>query len=203
MILIGILGGIGSGKSLVANELAQLGAVILDGDRMGHLVLEEPEVKQALCARWGNSILQEDGTVNRRAVAKIVFGDAPNAKEELKFLESLAHPRIGRRLFAELDKLRHDGQVKVAVLDAPVMTKTGWHKKCDRLWFIECPKAERVRRVSARGWTQEQLEAYEAAQDPLDWRKSLCDTVVDNSGSPNATRLQVINEFERLNRTPN
>lgn len=201
MILIGILGGIGSGKSLVAHELAQLGAVILDGDRMGHLVLEEPEVKQALCARWGNSILQKDGTVYRRAVAQIVFGDAPNSKEELKFLEALTHPRIGQRLFDELEQLQSSGQVEVAVLDAPVMTKTGWHKRCDRLWFIECPKTERVRRVAARGWTSEQLEAYEAAQDPLEWRKSLCDTVIDNSGDPSSTRQRVAIELARLRQT--
>ncbi len=198
MILIGILGGIGSGKSLVANELARLGAVILDGDRMGHLVLEEAEVKQALRARWGEMIFCEDGTVNRREVAKIVFCDTLGAKEDLKFLEALTHPRIGVRLFSELERLRTEGLVQVAVLDAPVMTKTGWDKKCDRLWFVECPKAERVRRVAARGWTAEQLEAYEAAQDSLEWRKSLCDTVIDNSGDQNVTRDQVAKEFGGL-----
>jgi dephospho-CoA kinase len=130
MKLIGILGGIGSGKSLVASELARLGAVILDGDRVGHLVLEEKEVRDALRQRWGNAIFREDGTVNRREIATIVFGDAPDAKAELAFLEGLTHTRIGTRLFAELDRLRQEGRVKLVVLDAPVMTKTGWHKKC-------------------------------------------------------------------------
>lgn len=198
MILIGILGGIGSGKSLVSEELARLGAVILDGDRMGHLVLEEKVVRDVLRERWGEAIFREDGSVNRREIAKRVFGDAPDAKEELKFLEAVTHPRIGERLFAELERLRLEGKVKIAVLDAPVMTKTGWHKKCDRLWFVECPKAERVKRVAARGWTAEQLDAYEAAQDSLEWRKSLCDTIIDNSGHQNATRAQVEQEVSNL-----
>lgn len=198
MILIGILGGIGSGKSLVSGELARLGAVILDGDRMGHLVLEEKEVRDVLRERWGEAIFREDGSVNRREIAKRVFGDAPNAKEELKSLEAVTHPRIGKRLFAELERLRSEGKVKIVVLDAPVMTKTGWHKKCDRLWFVECPKVERVKRVAARGWTAEQLEAYEAAQDSLEWRKSLCDTVIDNSGDQDATRVQVEREARKL-----
>jgi dephospho-CoA kinase len=198
MLLIGILGGIGSGKSLVASELARLGAAILDGDRIGHLVLEEEQVRDALRQRWGDAIFREDGAVNRGEIAKRVFGSAPGAKAELLFLEGLTHPRIGERLFAELDRLRQTAQVKLAVLDAPVMTKTGWHKKCHRLWFVDCPKAERVRRVAARGWSATQLEAYEAAQDPLEWRKSLCDTVIDNSGSQESTRSQVITEFSRL-----
>lgn len=198
MILIGILGGIGSGKSLVAGELARLGAVILDGDRMGHMVLEEKEVREALRARWGDAIFREDDTVNRHEIAKRVFGDAQGAKEELKFLEGLTHPRIGERIFAELERLRSDGLIKIAVLDAPVMTKTGWHKKCDRLWFVECPKEERVRRVAARGWTAEQLEAYEDAQDSLDWRKSLCDTVIDNSADFDAARVQIAWEVAKL-----
>lgn len=198
MILIGILGGIGSGKSLVSGELARLGAVILDGDRMGHLVLEEKEVRDVLRERWGEAIFREDGSVNRREIAKRVFGDAPDAKQELKFLEAVTHPRIGKRLFAELERLRSEGKVKIVVLDAPVMTKTGWHKKCDRLWFVECPKVERVKRVAARGWTAEQLEAYEAAQDSLEWRKSLCDTVIDNSGDQDATRVQVEREARKL-----
>jgi dephospho-CoA kinase len=198
MILIGILGGIGSGKSFVAGELARLGAVILDGDRMGHLVLEEKDTREALRARWGNEVFGDDGSVNRRKIAKLVFGDALGAKEELKFLESITHPRIGERLFAELDRLRREGLIKIAVLDAPVMTKTGWHKKCDRLWFVDCPKSDRVRRVANRGWTAEQLEAYEAAQDSLEWRKSLCDTIIDNSGDIEATRAQIATEIARL-----
>jgi dephospho-CoA kinase len=198
MILIGILGGIGSGKSLVASELARLGAVILDGDRMGHLVLEEVEVRNAMRERWGEAIFREDGSVNRPEIAKRVFGDAAGAKEELHFLEKLTHPRIGQRLFEELDRLKQAGAVRLAVLDAPVMTKTGWHKQCDRLWFIECPKGERIRRVAARGWSASQLEAYEAAQDSLEWRKSLCDTVIDNSGNQEATRAQVEEEARRL-----
>lgn len=198
MKLIGILGGIGSGKSLVAAELARLGAVILDGDRMGHLVLEEPEVREALRERWGAGVFREDGSVNRREIANRVFGDTPGAKDELRFLERLTHPRIGERLFSELDRLREEGRAKVAVLDAPVMTKTGWHKRCDRLWFVECPKEERIRRVAARGWTAAQLEAYEAAQDSLEWRRSLCDTVIDNSKSPTSTREQLGVAFTQL-----
>lgn len=198
MKLIGILGGIGSGKSLVAAALAQRGAAVLDADRAGHLVLEEPEVRDALRARWGERVFGPDGGVNRKAIAGIVFGETPKAKEELAFLESVTHPRIGARIFEELERLRREGKGAVAVLDAPVMTKTGWHERCDELWWVECPKEERIRRVASRGWDAAKLEAYEAAQDPLDWRRSLCQVVIDNSGDKEATERQVEAELSRL-----
>src|SRR5438477_12900597 len=99
MLILGLVGGIASGKSLVAECLRDLGAVVLDADRAGHAVLREPDVVAALVNRWGNSILDPAGQISRRAVAKIVF--AAGNEAERKFLEQVTHPRIENLLRQE------------------------------------------------------------------------------------------------------
>src|SRR4051794_22973741 len=99
MKIIGLVGGVASGKSLVARMLIELGAVHLDADRTGHAVLaEDADVRDALIHRWGDSILAPNGEINRSAVARKVFGTTPAAANERKFLEDLLHPRIRERL---------------------------------------------------------------------------------------------------------
>ena len=118
MNVIGIAGGIASGKSLVSQQLQQLGAEILDADRAGHEVLREPTVRSALVERWGERILADDREINRKVVAGIVFASPPNGPKELSFLESITHPRIGERLRKRCQQLLQE-DVKAVVLDAP------------------------------------------------------------------------------------
>jgi dephospho-CoA kinase len=190
METIGILGGVASGKSAVARMFEQLGAVRLDADLLGHAVLEEPEVRMALEARWGNGVLDDRGQIDRRTVAQIVFGDRPEAAAELKFLEATTHPRIASLLAAELSRIAAQG-VAAAVLDAAVMVKAGWHQFCTRLVFVDVPRAERLRRALQRGWTAAQFAARERAQLPLEQKRQLAQTIIDNSGTLEETLVQV------------
>src|SRR3954453_3994323 len=99
MKIIGLVGGVASGKSLVAQMLVELGAVHLDADRTGHAILaEDADVRRALINHWGDSILDSNGQMDRSAVARKVFGPSAAAAEERKFLEDLLHPRIRIRL---------------------------------------------------------------------------------------------------------
>src|SRR5688572_33456589 len=126
MKTIGLVGGIASGKSLVAEMLVDLGAALLDGDRTGHVVLaEDAEVHQALRERWGEAVFRADGSVNRAAIAKRVFGEGSAAEIELRFLENLLHPRIRQRLNRLRDQYRVEGK-PAAVLDAPILLEAGW-----------------------------------------------------------------------------
>src|SRR4029079_10630951 len=100
MLILGLVGGIASGKSLVANILRDFGAVVLDADRVGHEVLREADTIAAVKARWGDGVLDAPGQISRRAVAKIVF--AAGNEAERKFLEELTHPRIEARLREQL-----------------------------------------------------------------------------------------------------
>src|SRR3954469_7752932 len=103
MLILGLVGGIASGKSVVANVLRDMGAVVLDADKAGHFVLREPAVISGLTKRWGPGILDSAGQVNRKSVAKIVFGQGNDA--ERKFLEQLTHPRIEALLKQELETI--------------------------------------------------------------------------------------------------
>jgi dephospho-CoA kinase len=184
MIVIGITGGIASGKSLVAQQFGQWGALVLDADRMGHEVLGEDAVREALVARWGSGILDSAGRVSRAAVAARVFRTPPEGQAELTFLEGVTHPRITARMESRLQEVRRGGEYRVVVLDAPVLHKAGWDAYCDVLLFVDADEGLRLTRARQRGWEERQWRAREAAQPDLAYQRARADVVVDNGGSP-------------------
>lgn len=195
--VIGLVGGVASGKSFVALELARLGASILDADRAGHEVLREPAVQQALQKRWGDRVIGADKKIDRAAVGRIVFAGPPEGPRELKFLEKVSHPRIAVRLLRQLDALQAKGAA-AAVLDAAVMHKAGWDRICDAIWFVDAPRRLRVARARQRGWTEEDFSAREAAQKSLDEKRRRADVTIDNSGSPEETAQRILELWRRF-----
>jgi len=193
MILIGILGGVASGKSEVSKRLRSLGAEVLDADRVGHAVLREFEVQRAVRHRWGERVLDAAGEIDRRKVAEIVFAGTPESDVELKFLEQLTHPRIRQRLEAQLAEWHRAG-VQAAVLDAPVMLKAGWDRLCQRIIFVDTPRLVRLARARQRGWTETDFAAREAAQEPLETKRTRADLTIDNS----ATRERLYAQVDRF-----
>ncbi len=189
--IIGLLGGVASGKSLVARAFEELGAALLDGDRAGHEVLRMEEVRQAVRERWGEGVFEATGEVDRKGLAKIVFDPSPNGREALEYLEQLTHPRIGQLLSQEAQALVAAGRHKALVLDAPVMLEAGWHTLCNYLVFVDAPREARLARVLARGWTAADFTSREAAQESLDVKRGHADAIIDNSGSAESTRAQV------------
>lgn len=190
MKVIGILGGVASGKSLVGGQLQRLGAEVLNADQVGHEVLRETEVIQSLRERWGDEVIAADGKIDRAAVAKIVFAGPPEGPKQLAFLEQITHPRIGQRLKQQIEEASKRG-VQVVVLDAPVMLKAGWHQFCDRILFVETEQHIRRQRARQRGWSDEAFAAREAAQESLEKKRSVSDSVIENSGTPEETLAQV------------
>ncbi|HMC12566.1 MAG TPA: dephospho-CoA kinase [Pirellulaceae bacterium] len=192
MLILGLVGGIASGKSVVANYLRDMGAVVLDADKAGHAVLREPEVIAELKKRWGDAILDPAGQISRRAVAKIVF--APGSEAERTFLERLTHPRIEKLLHQELDAFRAAPEPPpVVVLDAALLFEAGWDKLCDKILYVDAPRDIRLERAVARGWSTEQFNAREAAQMPLVDKATRSHIVIRN-----ARTLENIREVLRL-----
>jgi len=189
MKVIGVVGGVASGKSLVTDCLAKAGAAVLNADLVGHAVLREPEVIAALTQRWGTGILGSDGQIDRKAVARIVF--AEDGVSEKQFLESISHPRIAHNLKAQLEEWRQSGTVEVAVLDAAIMLETGWAAICDEVWYIDAPNHVRRERALRRGWTVEHWQAREAAQWPVARKLEAATKVILNGGTPEETCRQV------------
>jgi dephospho-CoA kinase len=188
MITIGLIGGVASGKSAVAQQFAAKGAVILDADRAGHLVLREPGVIELLVARWGEQILNATGEISRSAVAKIVF--AANGESERKFLNSVTHPRIAARLEVQLNELRASN-CPAAVLDAALLLEAGWARLCDQIVFVDVPQEQRLARARSRGWDAGELARREATQLPLEEKRRRATVSLDNSGSFNEMQSQV------------
>lgn len=190
MKIIGILGGVASGKSMVARLFAQLGAGVLDADRAAHEALRQPEIEAALRARWGEAVFGPDGHVDRARVAAIVFGDTPQSTRERGFLERLVHPAAARRIECQAADLAAEGRA-VAVLDAPLLLEAGWDKLCEKLVFVDAPRESRCRRAIARGWSEKEFAARENAQQSLQHKRARADFVIDNSGAPEQTAAQV------------
>ncbi|MGI9457485.1 MAG: dephospho-CoA kinase [Aeoliella sp.] len=180
MYTIGLVGGVASGKSMVAEMLAEFGAVVLNADRAAHNVLTQPEVQAQLVARWGRGILLEDGVIDRQAVARIVFGDDPPASEEREFLESVVHPLARAALETKRKLLAQEGK-EVFVIDAPLLLEAGWDSACDCVIFVDTPDSARLVFAQKRGWPSGELVRRENAQMPLATKRHRADLVLDNS----------------------
>jgi len=189
-MIIGIVGGIASGKSMVADMLAELGAVVLCADRTAHKILDQPEVRDQLVARWGRGVLASDGQVDRSAIARVVFGPDASADEEREFLESVVHPLVLTALKKKQYLLAKQG-LEVFVIDAPLLMEAGWESDCDCVLFVESADADRLQHAEKRGWAPEELEQREAAQMPLATKRHRADVVIDNSGDIPALREQI------------
>jgi dephospho-CoA kinase len=182
--VVGLLGGVGSGKSAVAALFKKSGARVVDADRIAHAVLEDREVRRTLASWWGPEILR-GGRVNRAEVARRAFGSAT----ERKRLNALVHPRIRRALKREIREGRRSGGV--VVVEAALLLETGSDGWCDVLVFVDAPAAVRRRRALGRGWTPEEWRRRERAQWPVARKKKRADYVIDNGAARAAARKQV------------
>ncbi|MGL6095667.1 MAG: dephospho-CoA kinase [Fimbriiglobus sp.] len=186
--VIGLVGGIGAGKSTVAAAMTRRGAAVVDADRLGHAVLGRPDVAARLAELWGSRVLRPDGTVDRRAVAGIVFADPAERKK----LENVVFPLIRAAAEEQIAAAAADPAVRFVVLDAAVLLEAGWADACDKLVYVDAPHAVRLARLAARsGWTVAEVTAREAAQMPAAEKIALADAVLVNDGDPDRVQASV------------
>jgi dephospho-CoA kinase len=181
--VIGLVGGIGAGKSRVAALLAECGANVIDADTVGHALLDQRPVRDLVVARFGRRVLErsESGSepvrIDRRVLGPIVFAD-PAA---LRQLEAILHPRMRRTFDRAIARTIRRGRARALVLDAAVLFEAGWNTLCDTVVFVDAPRDQRLSRLAAaRGWTAETLAARESAQWPLEKKRGLADAIVVN-----------------------
>ncbi len=188
ILTIGIVGGIGSGKSAVADAMRGLGGHLIIADRLGHEALLQPDIKANLRARWGDAILDERGDLDRKKIAAIVFADPA----ELRALEAQVFPYIEMRIIQEIAQARSQSAVKFVILDAAILLETGWKKHCDKVLFVDAPRALRNARLKEkRGWNDGELERREKMQMPLDEKMNHADAVIVNDGDFEKVSRQV------------
>ena len=145
--IIGILGGVGSGKSSVAAEFAKLGCAVIDADKIAHELLEKKAVREKIVASFGQAILDSTGEIGRKELADIVFADP----DKLSLLEKIIHPVVLERAEELINKYNSQEQVKAIVLDMPLLAEVGWDKRCDRLIFVDCKRQLRTERAKKMG----------------------------------------------------
>ncbi len=186
-LLVGLTGGLATGKSTVSDILRGLGCVVLDADALAREVVEPGQPALATIAReFGADVLQPDGTLDRKRLGAIVFADPPRRRR----LEAITHPAIRDRYLARLAELEGQGFEGVVVWDAPVMIESGGYKHVDRLVVVITDAASQRTRALARDGDRADAERKIASQMPLADKAALADYVIDNSGDRAATEAR-------------
>jgi len=185
-LLVGLTGGIATGKSTVSEILARLGAVLVDADQLAREVVAPGEPALAEVVREFGDVLRPDGTLDRKKLAAIVFAEPSRRKR----LEAILHPAIRARFDARLDALTREGFEGIVVFDAPVMIESGGYKNMDRLIVVVTDEATQRARLVARDADAADGERRIASQMPLAEKAKLADYVIDNTGDRAATEAR-------------
>jgi dephospho-CoA kinase len=188
--VIGLIGGIGSGKSAVARGLmARRKLVLIDADAVGHQVLKLEAVKKLIKSRFGGGVFDPQGEVDRSKLAKRVFGQDEAAQMARRALNEIVHPRIGEAIHDQIETARETarrepGAVQGVLLDAAILLETGWKDMCDAIVFVDAAPHVREKRVrETRGWTISEWKKREDSQLNLETKRKAADVIINNSGS--------------------
>ena len=179
MIVIGLTGGIGTGKSEVARIFQELGAVLINADQIGHQAYTpHSEIWQEVVKAFGEEILQPNGEIDRKKLGSIVFADP----DQLTRLNQIMHPRMARIVAQQVQELREQG-ADVVVVEAALLFEAGWDSLVGEVWSTESPEYLVIKRLQSRsGLSQEEAKKRIDSQMSAEERKSRSQVVVDNSG---------------------
>ncbi len=195
MKVIGLTGGIGSGKSTVAHFLAELGALIIDADKVGHELLKpDTEVWHKVVAAFDRQILTPGGDISRKKLASLVFGNP----RRLSLLNRLMHPEIKKAVKARILEYRRQG-AGVVVLEAPLLVEAGWTELVDEVWVTTASETTVLERLEQQtGLSQKESLARIRSQLPLKERTKHADVVLNTELSLDELKAKVKELYQRL-----
>lgn len=179
MLVLGVTGGIGTGKSTVARLFADRGARVADADRIVRELYAPGELAQRIAERFGTEVLAPDGSVDRASLGRVVF-DSPAARRDL---EALVHPAVRAAILARLSAWRDEGFRGVAVVDAALLVEAEGAYPLDRLLVVTAPDELRLVRLEARGMDPEEARRRMAAQTSDEARLAAADLTLANNGT--------------------
>jgi len=192
--IIGIIGGIGSGKSTVAAEFGKFGCCVIDADAIVTKLLETEEIRRQIAESFGKGVFGESGAVDRARLAEIVFAEEANVEK----LNSIVHPPVLAQieeLIAEYDK----SDARAIVLDMPLLVEVGWSERCDKLIFVACDEEIRTQRMAQKcGFTKKQLKNREKFQILLDSKAEIADYTIGNSSGLTELSEQIVHIFTQV-----
>jgi dephospho-CoA kinase len=191
--IIGILGGICSGKSTVGAEFAKLGCAVIDADAMAKQLLDEPTIQPKVISLFCKDILNSAGNIDRQKLARIVFPDPA----KLAALTAIIHPPVLEKTEALIEKYMADADIFAIVLDMPLLVEVGWKKRCNSLVFVDCDPKIRLKRAENRGVKDEnQLKVRENFQISLDKKRQMSDYSVHNDSDLSELAQQISRIFK-------
>lgn len=193
--IIGLAGGIGSGKSFIAQMLADMGCCVIDSDQQVREAYERADVRQALRGWWGDEVTDSEGRVDRAAVGKRVFADAADRHR----LERMIHPLVAKARESAMRAGAANPRTLAFVWDSPLLIEAGLADACDAIIFVDTPLAEREKRVRlSRGWSSDELARRENSQLPLDKKRQRAHYVVQNTADAASVRDQLRQIFPQI-----
>lgn len=188
--IIGIIGGIASGKSTVAAELGRLGCAVISADALVHELLHGEPVRTQVVRLFGRGVLNAAGEIDRCKLAQIVFASA----DQLTAINKVLHPSVLERTEELIRQYNQCEHVRAIVLDMPLLIEVGWANRCDRLIFVHSDRRRRMERARQRGLTDEEFEIRENFQISVDKKAELADNTLDNN-SDFSTLVRQIQEI--------
>lgn len=193
--IIGLLGGIGSGKSTAANELQKLGCGVIDADKIVHELLEKDEIIKQLVGVFGETILTQNGRIDKIRLADIAF----DSQKNLDKLNSIIHPDVFMKIRALIEHFNSLNEVKAIVLDVPLLLETGNQLPTDILIFVECNDSSRTKRALKKGlFNKKHLKKRENFQISLDTKAKIADYILDNNSGLEALAEQIARIFTNI-----
>ena len=188
--MIGILGGIGSGKSSVVRSISGFKLHIIDADKIGHKLLADADIQTQIRKEFGDAVFSRSNIVDRSQLARRVFGATPEHEQALQQLNNILHPAIRRKIETEIEAVSTNSDA--VIIDAALLLEGGWDAPCDWLIFVDTPLHLRQQRVREnRGWSADELARREGTQWSIDLKKDRANFVVDNSGSIETAAAQM------------
>jgi len=193
--IIGMLGGVGSGKSTVAAEFATLGCKIIDADKIAHELFERKDVKEKVVSAFGEGILDSAGEIDHKKLGDIVFANSG----KLSALNKIIHPLVLGRAEQLIEQYSRQNQVKAIVLDMPLLVEVGWAERCDKVIFVDCRRelrGDRAKKIGIIG--KNQLKIRENFQISLDKKAAIADNAIDNNSDFSGLAKQVAEIFSHI-----
>ncbi len=191
MLRVGLTGGIASGKTTVAQFMAEMSCHVIAADQIAHALMEPGgEAYGEIIKEFGRQILLPDGRVDRNRLGAIVFSD----RAKLSRLNQITHPRVTALILLRLNDLEQSASSAsqgIVVIEAALLVEAGFHRHVDWLIVVDCSREQQITRLTERGFSREQAEARLAAQMPSEEKRRYAQYIVDSSGSKENTRLQV------------
>lgn len=196
MVIAGLTGGIATGKSTVANIMAEAGAHVIDADRIAKDVVKKglPAWKE-ITEYFGKEILGSDGEIDRERLGDVVFG----SKDKLEVLNKIVHPRVFEEMAREMDEVKQRAPDSIVILDIPLLIETGLHKLLSNVILVYAPERIQLARLMARDNIPKEAALKRIrSQMPIEQKKAFANYIIDNSSEIEHTRIMTLEVLERL-----